>query len=71
VIIAGSTLLREAKTTAAPVAGEAASKTPVGPDNFEIAPTVIPWKNYKNEHYEKRGYKVADKSWTVSISLPF
>ena len=66
----GSSLLRQANPTAATTKTETSAKTPIGPENFEIAPTLIPWKNYKNEHYEKRGYKVADKSWTVSKISP-
>lgn len=48
-------------------AGAAAGKTKYNVDgsNFEIAPSTIPWKNYKNEYFEKRGYKVAPKDWKV------
>ena len=38
--------------------------------NFEIAPTTTPWKQYKNEYYEKRGFKVAPKDWKEWSDLP-
>jgi hypothetical protein len=37
----------------------------VDPSNPQIAPTIIPWKEYKNEYYEKRGYDVVGKDWKV------
>ena len=43
----------------------AAPKYNVDPSNPEISPSVIPWKQYKNEYYEKRGYTVAGKDWKV------
>ena len=35
------------------------------PSNPEISPSVVPWKEYKNEYYAKRGYTVAGKDWKV------
>ena len=58
-------LLQSAEKGAA--AGGAA--TLPGPDNFQIAPTIIPWKEYKNEYYEKRGYNVASKDWKVRCTV--
>jgi len=59
--------LRQAADKATPAAGGVAAP---GPDNFQIAPTIIPWKAYKNEFYEKRGYTVAPKDWKEWSDLP-
>lgn len=56
----------EAGSAAAPAKGQ---KYNVDATNFEIAPSTIPWKGYKNEYFEKRGYKVAPKEWKVSAGL--
>ncbi len=45
---------------AAPKAGA------VDPNNPEIAPAALPWQDYKNEYFKKRGYTIASKEWTVS-----
>jgi hypothetical protein len=41
---------------------------PIGPDNYEIAPTVIPWREYKNKYYEDRGFPLASKDHVVRFS---
>lgn len=41
-----------------PTAAPAAASTPSA-ENFEIMPSVVPWKAYKNEHYRARGFTVA------------
>lgn len=40
------------------------------PENPEIAPSYAPWKQWKNEYYEKRGYKVASKDWKGWEDMP-
>ncbi len=55
------------KATAAADATKAASSDAVDPSNPVIAPDYVPWKEYKNEYYRKRGYTVAGKDWTVRI----
>lgn len=40
------------------------------PSNPVIAPSAIPWREYKNEHYTKRGYTLAEKDWTEWKDLP-
>jgi len=42
----------------------------VDPSNPEIAPSYAPWKVFKNEYYEKRGYTVASKDWKEWSDLP-
>ncbi len=49
----------------------AASSKPVDPNNPVIAPSYVPWKEYKNEYYRKRGFQLADKDWTVRKKMPF
>lgn len=43
------------------------SKVLVDPSNPEISPSFAPWKSFKNEYYEKRGYTVASKDWKVCV----
>jgi hypothetical protein len=42
----------------------------VNPDDPIIAPSLVPWKAYKNAHYEKRGFTLAGKDWHQWEDLP-
>lgn len=45
-------------------------KVYVDPSEPEIAPSFEISKEYKNEYYKKRGFKVADKDWKGWEDLP-
>jgi hypothetical protein len=51
---------------AADKAGASATSAAVDPNDPIIAPAAVEWREYKNEYYKKRGYKLAPKDWTVS-----
>jgi hypothetical protein len=53
------------RAAAAAPTGAAPATAKQGYEAMEIAPTTVPGREYKNEYYAKRGYKLADKSWTV------
>lgn len=56
----------------APAAGDKKSEHPYGvnPEDPVIAPTIIPWQEYKNERYAKRGFTIAPKEWKEWSDLP-
>jgi hypothetical protein len=43
----------------------------VDPNDPHIAPTLVPWKEYKNEYFRKRGYTVAGPDWKVRARFAF
>lgn len=72
-----STSSRRAFVSASPALRQQAAASdankdakPIGPDNYEIAPTVIPWREYKNKYYEDRGFPLASKDHVEWTGLP-
>lgn len=67
--LTASTPLRSAAASAA-APTKASDSEAVNPDDPIIAPTIVHGREYKNEHYLKRGYKMAPKTWTEWEDLP-